>query len=104
MALSGVSHVCMDSGSGHSRRAITLYSLEVFPPAFSGVLFNCTAVAGSIMFNWLASSAFTVTFFAPSTCYQQVASGLVALAGSADGALFSSESRAAEWRRKMASH
>jgi hypothetical protein len=34
---------------------------------------------------------------------QQVASGLVTLTGSADGALFSSESRAAVWRKKMAS-
>ena len=34
---------------------------------------------------------------------EQVASGLVTLTGSADGALFSNESRAAEWRRKMAS-
>src|ERR1035437_3287654 len=34
---------------------------------------------------------------------EQVAFGLVTLTGSADGALFSSESRAAVWRRKMAS-
>src|ERR1035437_949006 len=35
--------------------------------------------------------------------HEQVASGLVTLTGSADGTLFSSESRAAVWRRKMAS-
>src|ERR1017187_10277121 len=55
------------------------------------------------VFDLLASFAFTVTLFLPSTWYEQVASGLVTLTGSADGALFSSESRAAGWRRKMAS-
>jgi len=38
--------------------------------------------------NELASDEFTVTLLLPSTCCKQVASGLVTLTGSADGALF----------------
>jgi hypothetical protein len=41
-----------------------------------------------------------VTLFSAVHLYQQVASGLVTLTGSADGTSFSRESRAAEWREK----
>jgi hypothetical protein len=40
--------------------------------------------------------------YANKTSWSQVAFGLVTLTESADGALFSGESRAAVWRRKMA--
>src|ERR1035437_8358304 len=94
----------MDSGSGQSRKAITLYSFEVALFGLSAVLLNSVFVSGRSggagVFNLLASSVFTVTLFPPSTWYQQVASGWVTLTGSADGALFSNESRAAAWREK----